>query len=588
MPSESLPLPPASADASVRTFAPSPSHDVNTDEYSQYDSYAQDHLPARQKWPHLLFDLPHLHYPHQLNCVEELLGAAALARFGDRIAIRSPRHCWSYREFAQQVDAIALALLQDAHVRPGMRVLLRAANTPEAAACLLAIIKIGAIAVPTMPMLRARELSAILLKSKAELAICGSDLLEELEMARQISDASQTRLWLLDTGAAASNHVSAQLNAQANEQPNELPSVLACAARKHGACPAYASRADTICLLAFTSGTTGRPKATVHFHRDLLTISDCFPRSHLRLQADDVMIGTPALAFTFGLGGLLFFPLRYGAATVLQSYASAEDLWQAIAHYQATICFSAPTFYRKMALSSAREVQPASLRYAVCAGEALSPTTRQLWQTKVGLIDGLGSTEMLHIFVSAAGEDVREGAIGRAIPGYQVAILDHHGQPCALGTRGRLAVRGPTGCRYLDDERMAEYVQGGWNITGDTCSMDEDGYVYYHGRNDDMIISSGYNIAPCEVEEVLLQHPAVQECAVLGAPDSERGQIVQAFVVLHPGIAASNALQDDLQDFMKTELAPYKYPRQIHFLRSLPRTSSGKLQRFALRDAALA
>jgi 2-aminobenzoate-CoA ligase len=344
--------------------------------------------------------------------------------------------------------------------------------------------------------------------------------------------------------------------------------------------------AEDICLIGFTSGTTGVPKGTMHFHRDILAICDCFPRSTLRSQANDIFIGTPPLAFTFGLGGMLLFPLRAGAATVLLEKLTPEGLLQAVQEFRASVCFTAPTFYRQMAPLASR-YDLSCLRKTVSAGEALPAVTRDLWRSATGLemIDGIGSTEMLHIFISAAGADVRSGATGKAIPGYQACILDDQGKPVAPGVVGRLAVKGPTGCRYLADPRQSNYVSNGWNITGDAYEMDADGYFWYRARTDDMIISAGYNIAGPEVEEALMKHPSVSECAVVGGPDEERGQIVKAFVVLKQGCEPSPAMVSSLQDFVKQSIAPYKYPRAIEFVARLPRTETGKLQRFKLRTA---
>jgi 2-aminobenzoate-CoA ligase len=352
--------------------------------------------------------------------------------------------------------------------------------------------------------------------------------------------------------------------------------------------PTVATSADDICLISFTSGTTGVPKGTLHFHRDVLAICDCFPRSMLRSRADDVFIGTPPLAFTFGLGGLLLFPLRVGASGVLLEKLTPESLLAAIEHYRATVCFTAPTFYRQMAPLAAR-YDIASLSRSVSAGEALPLATRDAWRAATGLamIDGIGATEMLHIFISAGDDDIRPGATGKPIPGYRACVLDAQGQPVGPGVIGRLAVKGPTGCRYLADERQRQYVAGGWNLTGDAYEMDADGYFHYRSRTDDMIISAGYNIAGAEVEEALLRHPAVAECGVVGRADEERGQVVEAHVVLKAGFEAGSVLAAELQDFVKRQIAPYKYPRRVHFRDSLPRTETGKLQRFKLRSEAL-
>jgi 2-aminobenzoate-CoA ligase len=376
-------------------------------------------------------------------------------------------------------------------------------------------------------------------------------------------------------------------NVPADAQSGLAPerSLDALMARQPASATACDTAADDICLISFTSGTTGVPKGTIHFHRDVLAICDCFPRHVLKSGADDLFIGTPPLAFTFGLGGLLLFPLRVGAAAVLLEKLTPEALLQAIEKYRATICFTAPTFYRQMA-TLAGKYDLSSLKKSVSAGEALPVATREAWQQATGLrmIDGIGATEMLHIFISAAGDEIRPGATGKPIPGYRACVLDNKGQPVGPGIVGRLAVKGPTGCRYLDDPRQRDYVLNGWNLTGDAYEMDADGYFFYRSRTDDMIISAGYNIAGPEVEDALLRHPAVAECGVVGKPDEERGQVVEAHVVLKPGFEPSPEMAAQLQDFVKEQIAPYKYPRSIRFLTSLPRTETGKLQRFKLRS----
>jgi len=432
------------------------------------------------------------------------------------------------------------------------------------AACILAVIKAGCIAVPTMPLLRARELNTIAGRARVNAIVCAAALRGEVDaMARP-----GVPVLLFDDPAA----------------PDGLEACMAAHAEPFAA-PDTA--ADDVCLISFTSGTTGIPKGTMHFHRDLLAICDCFPRHTLAAHKDDVFIGTPPLAFTFGLGGLLLFPLRVGASAVLIEKPTPETLLQAIQDRRATVCFTAPTFYRQMAQMADR-FDLSSLTRSVSAGEALPLATRVAWQAATGLemIDGIGATEMLHIFISAAGAAVRPGATGKAVPGYVACILDTNGQPAGPGVIGRLAVKGPTGCRYLDDPRQHDYVVDGWNLTGDAYEMDEEGYFHYRSRMDDMIISAGYNIAGAEVEEALLHHPAVAECAVVGRFDEERGQVVEAHVVLKPGIAASSDTALALQEFVKAQIAPYKYPRVVRFREGLPRTETGKLQRFKLRQEA--
>jgi 2-aminobenzoate-CoA ligase len=536
------------------------------------DTFARDHLPPQSQWPELIFELPELRYPRRLNCAAELLDKMVAGGRGERDVIHTliegKMYSGTYRQLLARASQIAHVLTGDLGLRPGNRVLLRAPNNPMMAACWFAVIKAGLIAVPTMPLLRATELRQIIDKARVNAALCDVRLKDEMERAAAGSRNLKQLLYFNDGGAGS-------LEQKLAAKP-----------------PAFANvdtAADDVCLIAFTSGTTGQPKGTVHFHRDVLAMCDCFPRSCLKPTQDDIFCGTPPLAFTFGLGGLLCFPLRYGASTVLVERLSPDGLLEAIQKFRATICFTAPTFYRQMA-QVAKNHTIKSLKKCVSAGEALPDATRQLFRNATGIeiIDGIGATEMIHIFISHTPETVRRGATGYAIPGYKAQVIDDKGRPCAPGVVGRLAVKGPTGCRYLADERQRTYVQKGWNLTGDAYAMDKDGYFFYQARTDDMIISAGYNIAGPEVEDALLQHPAVAECGVVGVPDEERGQIVKAFVVLREGYAPSAALVKELQDFVKHAVAPYKYPRAVAFVDSLPRTETGKLQRFRLRNLSAA
>jgi 2-aminobenzoate-CoA ligase len=528
------------------------------------DHFARAHLPPVDLWPELRFDLPELQYPPRLNCVAELLGGALAAGAGGRVAILGAQLSWTYVELQAQVDRIAHVLRGTLKLEAGNRVLLRGANNPMMAACILAVIKAGCIALPTMPLLRARELGVIADKAQVDAVLCADGLRAELDLAA-LPEAARARTLYFGAGGG----------------PGSLEALMAAQPAQYDAVD---TAADDICLISFTSGTTGIPKGTMHFHRDVMAICDCFPRSVLRTQRDDIFIGTPPLAFTFGLGGLLLFPLRVGATAVLLEKLSPETLLKAIETYRATVCFTAPTFYRQMAALADR-FDLASLKKSVSAGEALPLATRESWRQATGLtmIDGIGATELLHIFISAADDQVRPGATGKPVPGYQACILDQEGRPVGPGVIGRLAVKGPTGCRYLADDRQRDYVLNGWNLTGDAYEMDADGYFYYRSRTDDMIISAGYNIAGPEVEDALLRHPAVAECGVIGKPDEERGQIVEAHVVLKPEFEASPGLASELQEFVKGQIAPYKYPRSVKFLSALPRTETGKLQRFKLR-----
>jgi 2-aminobenzoate-CoA ligase len=534
------------------------------------DTFARDHLPAPEAQPEFRFDLPELQFPERLNCATELLDRHVKEGRGDRACVSAPGGpSWRYEDLQRQADRIAHVLVAECGLVPGNRVLLRAANKPMLVACWFAVMKAGGIAVGTMPMLRAKELGQIIDKGQVTTALCDAALRAELDAAAATSPRLGRIVCFGDVAAA--DGLEARM------------------VRHQAPFTNIDTAADDTCLLAFTSGTTGQPKATMHFHRDVIASCLCFPPHVLRAVPDDVFIGSPPLAFTFGLGGLTVFPMHIGASTVLLEKAGPPDLLEAIVAERATVCFTAPTSYRAMA-AGAREKKigvrdGGNLRKCVAAGEALPAATRALWKEATGIeiIDGIGATEMFHIFIAADEAHARPGATGTAVPGYHARVVDDDGHDVPAGTIGRLAVQGPTGCRYLSDPRQADYVKGGWNYTGDAYVQDGEGYFFYQSRTDDMIISAGYNIAAVEVEDVLLRHEAVAECAVIGHPDAERGQIVKAFVVLRSGRAGDEAMVKALQDFVKATVAPYKYPRAVEFRDALPRTETGKLQRFRLR-----
>ncbi len=527
------------------------------------DTFARDNLPPRAAWPDFI-NLDQLGYGPRLNCAVELLDRAVEEGDGDRVVLRSPELTWSYRELQAHADRIARVLVQDLGLVPGERVLLRAPNNPWMVACWFGVVKAGGIVVATMPLLRAPELEKIIAKARTRLALCDTRLLDEL---------------------ASAQHSQPLLERVVDFNGGELERLME---RHPAGFDAVYTAADDVCMIAFTSGTTGQPKGTMHFHRDVLAVCDTFSREVLRPSRDDLFMGSPPLAFTFGLGGLTLFPMRARAATALVEQVAPPDLLAAVTRFRPTVLFTSPTAYRAL-LDTLDPADITSLRLCVSAGETLPKPTSDAWFDRTGLriIDGIGSTELLHIFISAAGDAVRPGATGVAVPGYEARVIDENGAPLPPGAPGRLAVRGPTGCRYLDDPRQADYVVDGWNVTGDTYLQDEDGYFWFQARSDDMIISAGYNIAGPEVEAALLGHEAVAECAVVGSPDDRRGEIVKAFIVPREPAAAGDALAAELQAYVKQAIAPYKYPRAVEFIDTLPRTETGKVQRFKLRQLEL-
>lgn len=537
------------------------------------DTFARDSLPPPNQWPELLFNIPDVQYPTRLNCAVELLDRQADGAGAERIALQwregDVRKALSYGQLLALVNRIAHVLVDDMGLDPGNRVLLRGPNNVMMAASWLAAVKAGLVTVPTMPLLRSGELKKIGDKARVQAVLCDARLGDEIRHCMDTSHPSYC-----PTIQAVSYF--------STDDPNGLEARLAGKPDHFDACN---TATDDICLIAFTSGTTGKPKGCIHFHRDVLAMCDTFARHILQINRDDVVCGTPPLAFTFGLGGLLCFPLRVGASAVLAEKLTPADLLQLIQDFSATMTFCPPTFYRQMA-GLAANYRLDSLKTSMSAGEALPDATRQLWKQATGIemIDGIGGTEMIHVYVSSRPEHVRRGAIGKVVPGYVACVVDENMHPLAPGQVGRITVKGPTGCRYLNETRQMQFVQDGWNLPGDTFVMDEDGYFFYQARNDDMIVTAGYNVAGPEVEDALLTHEAVHECGVVGQADEDRGSIVHAFVVLKPGFVGNQQLVKALQEHVKARIAPYKYPRAITFIDSLPRTETGKLKRYALRD----
>ncbi len=532
------------------------------------DTFARDNLPPASEWAEMDYStLPELDaYTDRMNAAVELLDLHIAEARGERTAILFGDLRWSYADLKDRADRIARVLVEDMGIVPGNRVLLRGPNNPMMAAAWLGIIKAGAVCVATMPLLRARELAYMVDKAEIRHALCDAALADELKGCQERAPRLETCLYFTATGDG-----DADVDRLAKDKPAGFDN-----------CD---TAADDVALIAFTSGTTGPPKGTMHCHRDVLAMCDCFPRYIFKAKADDIYTGSPPLAFTFGLGAMLAFPLRYGAAVALVDKPSPDALLETIQRHKCTALYTAPTMYRAI-LDKLADADISSLKKCVSAGEHRPLPTFEAWREATGIpiIDGLGSTEMIHIFVSAAVEDIRPGATGKAIPGYEACVVGDDGNILPPGEIGNLAVRGPTGCRYLDNpERQDAYVKNGWNLPGDVYSMDEDGYFWYQARADDMIISSGYNISGPEVESVLLDHEQVQDCAVVASPDPERGHVVKAFVVLRDASEANDATVKALQDFVKAEIAPYKYPRAVEFVDDLPRTETGKVQRFKLR-----
>jgi 2-aminobenzoate-CoA ligase len=540
------------------------------------DTFCRDHLPPVEQWPELRFDLPELRYPDRLNCAVELLDKVVDRLGPDRPAVRSPDETWSYGELLRRSNQVAQVLVEDLGLLPGNRVLLRGPNNPWLVACWFGVLKAGGVVVTTMPLLRAGELRTIGEMAQIGLALCDSRFVDDL--AKSGLDSMRT----LTYGGGAGELET--LCASKDGSPIEASIYEPTPSGKYKITPVETA-ADDVSLLAFTSGTTGRPKATMHFHRDVLAVADTFSTHVLKPTTDDVFCGTPPLAFTYGLGGLVVFPFRVGASVLLLEKATPEELFRQVAEHDVTVLFTAPTAYRA-ALPLLGGLDISSLRRCVSAGEALPKATWEAFHEATGIkiIDGIGATEMLHIFIAAADDDIRPGSTGKPVPGYQARVVGPAGAPVPDGEIGRLAVKGPTGCRYLADERQRDYVKDGWNLTGDAYLRDSDGYFWFQARADDMIISSGYNIAGPEVEGALLKHPDVLECGVVGVPDEARGAIVKAYVVLREGVPATDDTAAALVEFCKQEIAPYKHPRAVEFVTELPRTNTGKLQRFRLRE----
>ena len=534
---------------------------------ARIDTYVRDHLAPAELWPEMDYSvLPELaQYPERMNAAVELLDKTATGPRADKPAIYFEDQIWTYADLLARTNRIAHVLVDELGVVPGTCVLLRSANHPMLIALYLAVLKVGGIAIPTMPVLRERELLTIIAKARVRLAVSDRRLADDLQKAKSDSETLERILYFNAEGPAS-------LEALMEAKPESFKTV--------------DTRADDIALIGFTSGSTGTPKGTVHFHRDILAVADTFIRHVVKIGPDEIVCGSPQIAFLYGLCVFVADTMRFGAACVLVDRATPEILAKTIQDYRATVCFTAPTGYQLM-LEHLGKYDVSSLRVCVAGGEPLAPATFHAWEVATGvrLINGLGISELLHIFISAAGDDIKPGTIGKAVPGFKVRIVDEAMKDVAPGEVGEMIVKGPNGCRYLDDpERQRDYVRDGWNLSGDLCTIDEEGYISYIARTDDMIVSGGYNVSGPEVEAVLLEHPKVKECAVVGSPDHARGNIVKAFVVPQSHNDATVETVKALQDFVKAQIAPYKYPRAVEFVDELPLTATGKIQRGALRQ----
>ena len=538
---------------------------VNT---SHIDTFVIDNLPSEAYQPEFCFENSELQFPEQLNCAYELLDKKIEQGFGDNIAFYTLNEKWTYRDVLAKANQIAQVLKDDLGVIPGNRVLLRSPNNPMMVACWFAVLKVGGVVISTMTLLRSKELIPVIEKGKISLSLCDKRLSDEMEKAKDATSELERICYFDGSGEESAG---GELENLMESKPTVFENL-----NTYSHDPA---------LIAFTSGTTGIPKGTIHYHRDVMAMCICFSDNVLKPSKDDIFIASPPIAFTFGLGVIVAFPMHAGAATVLLEQAAPDQLIQAIETFRATICSTAPTAYKAM-LNDIETIDVSSLKKCVSAGETLPLPTFSSWKDATGIkiIDGIGATEMIHIFISAAVDDIRPGATGKPVFGYQACIVDEKMNRLPPGEKGLLAVKGPTGCRYLADDRQKNYVKNGWNITGDVFEMDEDGYFWFHARGDDMIVSSGYNIGGPEVESTLMDHEAVEECAVVACPDAERGHIVKAYIVLSKNVSPSAELIKELQDFVKQQAAPYKYPRAIEFITALPKTETGKIQRFKLRD----
>jgi 2-aminobenzoate-CoA ligase len=535
------------------------------------DPFARSALPPAELWPEFDYSAEHLrHYPDRLNAASALIDSAIVEGFGNKIVFHYGEGSWSYAHLQDRADRIARVLTEDLGLVPGNRVLLRSGNTPMVAACWLAVLKAGGICVTTMPLLRARELSHLIDKAQIEIAFCEVDLAEEMELTRAQAPGLKHLLYFTPLGDGGNKE--ARLDRAAENKPG-------------GLFPAVETAADDVALITFTSGTTGLPKGAAHFHRDILAASDCWPRVY-SIDPDEVICGSPSVAFTYGLAAFLMYPLRYRATAALTARPAPELILEAVQRHRVTSLYAVPTSYHAM-LREIGKYDVKSLRKCTSAGEHLRPHLWEDWRAATGIkiVNGIGSTEMLTHFLSETSPVSRPGSTGRAVPGYSVRVFDEEFHPLPPGQRGRLAVRGPTGCRYVNDvDRQKLFVRNGWNVTGDIMEQDQDGWFWYVDRSDDMIVSSGYNISAQEVERVILDHPKVMECAVIGVPDPVRGNIVRACIVLEDPRDASELTAREIQDYVKATIAPYKYPRDIKFLETLPKTLTGKIQRFKLRE----
>ncbi len=535
--------------------------------------------PPRELWPRFGLDFPEAReWPAKLN-IAEVLVDDNLKR-GDKPAILYEDRQIKYRELQLMINKFGNAL-KVLDVKPYDRVMLRLPNIPEFIVSSLAVQKLGAVSVPTFTLLKAKELSYIASDCEAKVLITTPSLLEDVEKAKGelktirhivLADAKPSEV---EAPYIAFDYLMDDFKEATGLEPVRVDQ-------------------DEVTLLLYTSGTTGPPKGCIHTHRHYLAVADCYAKNVLQAREDDVWGGPPTMAFAYGHTGLICNPLRHGATTSLVGSGRFEpaSMFQLIEKHGISVFYGVPTAYRTMvALKHERgKYDFSSLRVCVTAGEPCPPslyyTIKEFFGCEV--LEHMGCTELFNGFISTRFGQVKPGSMGLAVPGYDVRILGDDGNEVKTGEVGHLAVAGPIGIRYWKlPEKQAESVRNGWNHTGDMAYKDEEGFFWFASRSDDIIKTAAYRVSPHEVEEALIKHGAVAEAGVIGVPDLERGQIIKAFIVLKPDHKPSSRLEEELRVFVKDQIAPYKAPKEVEFVKELPKTETGKIRRAELKRKEL-